>query len=148
MLPSTPPPIRARVPYYEAHQRDSVRGRRRLGMPSPVPSVALIGAALLEVEAGARPARQLERLCHPTLWERLERRLKPGCGPAVTFGSLCRVLVQEATPGLVDGVALLQRGARLEPIAMRLDAADGQWLLVELQYLPATCRADQSGVAA
>jgi hypothetical protein len=148
MLPTSPPPIRARVPYHEAQQRGSVRAQRRVGMPSPVPSVAMIGTALLEVEAGTRPARQLERLCHPTLWEKLERQLKPGRGPAITFGNLCRVLVQEDTPGLVDGVALLQRGARLEPIAMRLDAADGQWALVELQYLPASCRPDQSAVAA
>jgi hypothetical protein len=37
-------------------------------------------------------------------------------------------------------VALLERGARIEPVAMRLDGALGRWQLTELQYLPAAER--------
>jgi hypothetical protein len=58
------------------------------------------------------------------------------------------VLVQEHTPGLVDGVAVLQRGTRIEPIAMRLDAAAGRWQLTELQYMPTTGRPDRGQVGA
>jgi Family of unknown function (DUF6459) len=148
MLRTPPPAIRARVSLWEADERDSIRAHRRLGMPSPAPSVAIIATGLLEVEAGLRPGHQLERLCHPTLWDSLEGTLRHGSGPAVSRGSLRRVLVQEDTLGLADGVALLQRGDRLEPVAMRLDAADGQWRLVELQYLPARTWPDQGRVAA
>jgi hypothetical protein len=107
-------------------------------MASPVPTAGRIAVALLEVEAGARPVHQLERLCHPTLWERLAQRLCYGGGPMITCHSLRRVLVQELAPGLVDAVAVLQRGARVEAVAMRLDAATGCWELIELQYRPVT----------
>jgi hypothetical protein len=61
----------------------------------------------------------------------------PQRGAAITACSLRRVVTQEHTSGLVEGVALLQRGGRLEPIAMRLDAASGRWQVVVLQYAPA-----------
>jgi hypothetical protein len=109
-------------------------------MACPAQTIAAIAAALLEVEAGDRPAAQLEPLCHPTLWAALEGRLRRHGGPAITCHSLRRVLVQEQRPGLVDGVALLERGARIEPVAMRLDGTLGRWQLTELEYLPAAER--------
>ena len=148
MLPIPPAAIRARFTWYEADERDAARPLRRATMACPARTVASIAAALLEVEAGDRPGRQLEGLCHPTLWEVLDRRLRRRGGPAVTCRSLRRVLVQEHTPGLVDGVAVLQRGTRIEPIAMRLDAAAGRWQLTELQYMPATGSPDQGQVGA
>jgi hypothetical protein len=115
-------------------------------MACPARTIAAIAAALLEVEAGDRPAAQLERVCHPTLWAALEGRLRRQGGPAITCRSLRRVLIQEHRPGLVDGVALLERGARIEPVAMRLDGALGRWQLTELQYLPAAERPVQGRV--
>jgi hypothetical protein len=109
-------------------------------MTCPAQVVATIARALLEVEAGNRPGAQLERVCHPTLWQVLDRHLTRRGGPPITRSSLRRVLVQEHRPGLVDGVALLQRGARLEPVAMRLDVAADGWQLTELQYVPAAGR--------
>ena len=111
-------------------------------MASPAKVVATIARALLEVEAGNRPGAQLERVCHPTLWRVLDRRLTRHGGPRITCYSLRRVLVQEHQPGLVDGVALLQRGPRLAAVAMRLDATAGGWQLTELQYVPASVRPD------
>jgi hypothetical protein len=107
-------------------------------MTSPVLIAGTIAMALLEVEAGFRPGYQLERHCHPTLWECLGPRLCFGGGPAITCRSLRRVLVQEHIPGLVEAVAVLERGRRVEAVAMRLDAATGRWELIELQYQPAT----------
>jgi hypothetical protein len=106
-------------------------------MAAPVLMAGRIAVALLEVEAGYRPGYQLERHCHPTLWERLAPRLCFGGGPAITCRSLRRVLVQEHIPGLVDAVAVLERGHRVEAVALRLDGATGRWELIELQYLPA-----------
>jgi hypothetical protein len=71
----------------------------------------------------------------PPLWVALDRRLSRLGGPAITCVSLRRVLVQEQRPGVVDGVALLWRGNRVEPVAMRLDGATGRWQLTELQYI-------------
>jgi hypothetical protein len=137
MLPSSPPPIRAYFEHREANERDAARPLRRPAMGSPVLMAGRIAVALLEVEAGYRPGHQLERHCHPTLWERLSPRLCFGGGPVITCRSLRRVLVQEHIPGLVEAVAVLERGRRVEPVAMRLDGATGRWELIELQYLPA-----------
>jgi hypothetical protein len=137
MLPCSSPPIRARFEHREANERDATRPLRRPAMASPVLVASRIAVALLEVEAGFRAGRQLERHCHPTLWERLGPRLCFGGGPAITCRSLRRVLVQEHVPGLVDAVAVLERGRRVEAVAMRLDGATGRWELIELQYLAA-----------
>jgi hypothetical protein len=146
MLPVASAAIRARLSGDEAQERSAARPLLRATMACPARTIATIAAALLEVEAGDRPAAQLEPLCHPTLWVALERRLRCHGGPAITCHSLRRVLVQEHRPGLVDGVALLQRGARIEPVAMRLDGALGRWQLTELQYLPAAERPAQGRV--
>jgi Family of unknown function (DUF6459) len=141
MLPSTPPLIRARFEHHEANERDMLRPSRRPTMASPVLIAGKIAVALFEVEAGFRPIRQLERFSHPTLWERLVPRLCYRGGPATTYHSLRRVLVQEHIPGLVDAVAVLRRGPSVEAVAMRLDAATGRWELIELQYRSATATA-------
>jgi hypothetical protein len=137
MLPTSPSPIRAYFEHHEANQRDAARPLRRPAMASPVLIAGRIAVALLEVEAGSRPGHQLERHCHPTLWERLGPRLCFGVGPAITCRSLRRVVIQEHISGLVDAVAVLERGRRVEPVAMRLDAATGRWELIVLQYLAA-----------
>lgn len=142
MLPSTPPPIRARFEYHEANERDMLRPSRRPTMASPVLIAGKIAVALFEVEAGFRPSHQLEHFSHPTLWERLAPRLCYGGGRPTTYHSLRRVLVQEHLPGLVDAVAVLRRGPRVEAVAMRLDAAaTGRWEVIELQYRSATATA-------
>jgi hypothetical protein len=146
MLPTTPSAIHARFEYHEIHERAAARPRRRPSMPSPAGAVARIAAGLLEVEAGVRPGRQLEPLCHPTLWEALVRRLPRSGGAAITACSLRRVVVQEHTPGLVEGVVLLQRGGRLEPVAMRLDGALGRWQVIVLQYALAAGAPQREGV--
>jgi hypothetical protein len=70
MLPNSPP-MRAVFEHREANKRDAARPLGRPAMASPVLIAGRIAVARFEVEAGFRPGRQLERLCHPTLWERL-----------------------------------------------------------------------------
>jgi hypothetical protein len=52
----------------------------------------------------------------------------------VTSRSLLRVVWQELSPGLVDGVAVVRRGRRVAAIAMRLDAGFGRWTVTELCF--------------
>jgi Family of unknown function (DUF6459) len=137
MLPRPPPPMRAYFDHCEANERDAARPLRRPAMAPPVLMAGRIAVALFEVEAGYRPCYQLERHCHPTLWKRLAPRLCFGGGPVITCHSVRRVLVQEHIPGLVDAVAVLERGRRVEAMAMRLDGATGRWELIKLQYLSA-----------
>jgi Family of unknown function (DUF6459) len=146
LLPNSPPVARGRPSWYEAAQRERSRPLWRATIAAPANVVATIARALLEIEAGNRPGAQLERVCHPTLWQALDRRLPRDGGPRITCYSLRRVLVQQHRPGLVDGVALLQRGPRLEPVAMRLVVAASGWQLTELQYVPAGGRPDPGQV--
>lgn len=146
LLPNSPPAIRAQPTWHEAAQRKPSRPLWRATTASPAKVVATIARALLEIEAGNRPGAQLERVCHPTLWQVLDRRLTRHGGPRITCDSLRRVLVQQHRPGLVDGVALLQRGPRLEPVAMRLVVSASGWQLTELQYVPAGGQPDPGRV--
>lgn len=148
MLSSSPPAIRASRIWAEASDDDRPRLLRRATMACPARVVAMVATALLEVEAGDRPSPQLERLCHPTLWPTLDQRLSRRGGPRVTCDSLRRVLIQEQRPGLVQGVAVLQRGCRVEPVAMRLDATTSGWQLTELQYAPTIRPRRRAGVVA
>jgi hypothetical protein len=148
MFPIAPPAIRACFSWYEGLEREAARPLRRRTLPCPARAVAVIATTLLEIEAGSRPGRQLQSLCHPTLWKLLDRRLRRRGGPALTCRSLRRVVVQEHTPGVVEGVALVECGGRLHAVAMRLEAAGGRWQLTELQYVPAAGRPEPGQVAA
>jgi hypothetical protein len=134
MLPIVAPALRARFTPAELDDRDATRVRARAGLPAPAATAARFALALCEVEAGMRPATQLERACHHTLYERLATRVRRSGGPAVTTHSLVDVISQEQTPGLVDAVVLLRRGPRVAAVALRLDAAPGHWQVIELQY--------------
>ncbi len=106
--------------------------RRRL--PPPAEVAKEIAIALFEVEAGCRSAAQLERLFTPELWDRLERKVRRHGGPLPSGRRLIRVHYQELVPGVADTVAVVERGPRVQPVAMRLDARGGRWLVTELRY--------------
>jgi hypothetical protein len=93
-----------------------------------------IAIALFEVEAGYRSAAQLERVCAPELWDRLEPQVRRHGGSPPSGRRLIRVHYQELMPGVADTVAVVERGPRVQPVAMRLDARGGRWLVTELRY--------------
>ncbi len=134
MLPYATPAIRAQLDPHEQTERDTLRTYARARLGSPAQAGARIALAICEVEAGMRSPLQLERLCHLSLWPKLSERLRRSGGPAVTTGSLVRVVAQEHTPGLAEVTVLVRLGGRVVPVAMRLDGAKGHWELVELQY--------------
>jgi len=108
------------------------RRRARLHLPPPTAVTRDIAMALLEVEAGCRSAVQLERICSPQLWAGIEHRLERRGGPLPSGRALLRVVCQEDLPGLADTVAVVQRGDRVQPVAMRLDASGGRWAVTAL----------------
>jgi Family of unknown function (DUF6459) len=134
MLPTVAPALRASFEPTELDARDQARAHTHGRLPDPARVAARFVVALCEVEAGMRPAGQLERTCHHTLYEKLAERVRRSGGPAVTAHSLIDVITQEQTPGLVDAVVLLHRGPRVAAVTMRLDAAPGHWQVTELQY--------------
>jgi hypothetical protein len=115
-------------------QRIAARRAARAHLPSPAEVARDIALALFEVEAGRRSAAQLERVCSPELWDTLEHQVRRHGGLLPRMGDLLRVHFQELMPGLASTVALVQRGSRVQPVAMRLDACSGRWLVTELRY--------------
>jgi hypothetical protein len=115
-------------------QRVAARRAARPHLPSPAEVARDIALALFEVEAGRRSAAQLERVCSPELWGTLEHEVRRHGGLVPRMSDLLRVHFQELMPGLASTVALVQRGARVQPVAMRLDASSGRWLVTELRY--------------
>jgi hypothetical protein len=134
MLPYATPAIDAQLDPHEERERDTLRTAARQQLGSPARAGARIALAICEAEAGLRSPLQLEQHCHLTLWPRLSARLRRSGGPAVSVGSLVRVVAQEHVPGLAEVTVLVRRGGWVVPVAMRLDGARGRWELVELQY--------------
>ena len=110
------------------------RRRARAGLPSPAAVTRDIALALLEVEAGCRSAAQLERIFSPALWEVLEHRIGRRGGPLPSGRSLVSVHCQEDRPGLADTVAVVHKGGLVRPVALRLDAGGGRWMVTELRW--------------
>jgi Family of unknown function (DUF6459) len=115
-------------------QRSAARRAAREHLPSPAEVAKEIALALFEVEAGRRSAAQLERVFSPELWDVLEHQVQRHGGLLPRSGDLLRVHFQELVPGLANTVAVVQRGPRVQPVAMRLDACSGRWLVTELRY--------------
>jgi hypothetical protein len=90
--------------------RKRARAEARHTLPNPAATVHALALAICEVEAGLRSASQLERICHPSLWDAVANRIQRAGGPPVSAASVLRIQVQELTPGLVDAVAVLRRG--------------------------------------
>jgi hypothetical protein len=139
-LQQAPRPLGAAVTGFELQREPSdrelavARRRARLHLPPPTAVTRDIAMALLEVEAGCRSAVQLERVCSPELWAGIEHRLERRGGPLPSGRALLRVICQEDLPGLADTVAVVQRGDRVQPVAMRLDACRGRWAVTELRF--------------
>jgi hypothetical protein len=112
----------------------SARQAARRRLPPPAEVAKEIAIALFEVEAGYRSAAQLERVCTPELWDRLERQVRRNGEPLPSGRKLIRVHYQELMPGVANTVAVVERGPRVQPVAMRLDARSGRWLVTELRY--------------
>jgi hypothetical protein len=90
---------------------------------------------LLEVLAGVRPVKQLQRDTTPEVYAALTAELSRR--PRVTglrpdHRAVRSVHVQERPEGIVEVCATVQRGTRLTAVALRLEGLDGRWRCTEL----------------
>jgi hypothetical protein len=76
------------------------RPRRRL--PPPTEVAKEIAIALFEIEAGYRTAAQLERVCTPELWDRLEPQVRRHGGSLPSGHKLIRVHYAIPSSSLLD----------------------------------------------
>jgi hypothetical protein len=128
------PLLSAHLTHQELAQRQQARAGVRPTLPDPAVTARALALAICEVEAGLRSASQLERICHPSLWDAVANRIQRAGGPPVSGTSVLRVQVQELASGLVDAVAVVRRGQRAVFMALRLEAVPGRWELIELLY--------------
>jgi hypothetical protein len=71
----------------ELHLRTHARTAARRTLPDPAATARVLVLAICEVEAGLRSARQLERVCHPSLWDAVANRIQRAGGPPVSGAS-------------------------------------------------------------
>lgn len=89
---------------------------------------------LLEVLAGVRPVRQLQRLTTPELFLQLEQTVHGAPAPRLrpVTGAVRSLHVQERPEGVAEVCATVRRGPRMAAVALRLEGVDGRWCCTEL----------------
>lgn len=127
LVPLPEPP----VPGEDEDSFDAVRTPRG-ALEDPVPRAAMLTRALLEAIAGVRPMAQLAPWVSAEVLA-IVQSMVASRAARPTPTSLRRVLVSEPAPGVAEVTALVQRGARVEAIALRLEGLDGRWLVTALQ---------------
>ena len=104
-------------------------------LPAALPFARALVQGLLEVLAGVRPLRQLQRDTTPELYAVLERavsRQRAPAGPRPGGRAVRSVHVQEHPEGVVEICATVQRGLHAGALALRLEGLDGRWRCTEL----------------
>jgi len=98
----------------------------RRGLPEPQAWTRRIVTAVLEVEAGARPAVQLARYLDDRVLSQVRGRARRATGaPASRVRS---VRICEPDDGVVEASVVLTRGGRCTAVALRLEGLDGRWV--------------------
>jgi hypothetical protein len=124
-----PPRLRLVADPEEVDEFDYVRTPRE-ELDDPGPRAATFVRALLETLAGDRPVAQFVRWMTPEVFDGLEPLTsvrRPG------RVSVRRLRVAEPAPGVAEVTAVVQRDARTEAVALRLEGLDGRWVVTALQ---------------
>jgi hypothetical protein len=91
--------------------------------------------AVLEVAAGVRPVKQLQRDTSPELYTRLLETLsgRPrATGTRPDQRAIRSVHVQQRPEGIAEVCATVRHGERTLALALRLEGLDGRWKCTEL----------------
>lgn len=107
-------------------------------LPAPGAFARALVQGLLEVLAGVRPVKQLQRDTTPELYAALidDVNRRPRATGARPSQRAVRSLHLQARPeGVVEVCATVQRGPRLAALALRLEGLDGRWRCTELAGL-------------
>lgn len=128
-LRAVPPPI---APDPTKDVDDWCRARRTPTalLPASQPFARALVQGLLEVLAGVRPVKQLQRDTTPELYTVLEKtvgRLPRGAGSRPGARAVRSLHLQESPEGVVEVCATVERGVRAGALALRLEGLDGRW---------------------
>lgn len=137
-VPAVPdPPARLRlVPPTEEDAE-----RRGTAMPPPRPWAGRLVQAVVEVLAGDRPLAQLARWTVAGVYFDLQRmairasRERAAAVPRRPTADVVRSLhVSEPVAGVAEVCALIERGARVRALALRMEDLDGRWQCTALLF--------------
>ncbi len=104
-------------------------------LPASQPFARALVQGLLEVLAGVRPVKQLQRDTTAELYAVLEQtvgRQPRSVGPRPGARAVRSLHLQERPEGVVEVCATVERGTRAGAFALRLEGLDGRWRCTEL----------------
>ncbi|KNX39425.1 hypothetical protein VV01_12115 [Luteipulveratus halotolerans] len=106
----------------------------RADLPDPTAWARQVLAATLESISGARAPHQLTRCMTADVHARVVRRhrVSQRRGAAVQRTQVRRLRVDEPVDGVAEVAAVVVLDERVRAVAMRLNGADGRWLVTEL----------------
>jgi uncharacterized protein DUF6459 len=99
-------------------------------LPDPQQCTERLAQVIVEVLAGARPAEQLTGLATLEVLRFLARgaaRLAATPGARPQRPIVASVRISEPCEGVVEASALINTGAGMRALALRLEGIDGQW---------------------
>jgi hypothetical protein len=104
-------------------------------LPAAQAFARVLVQGVLEVLAGVRPVKQLQRDTTPELYASLAETiaLRPrATGPRPDPRAVRSLHVQQRPEGIAEVCATVKRGARTIALALRLEGLDGHWKCTEL----------------
>lgn len=87
--------------------------------------------SVLEIWAGKRPASQLSRYCHSTVYQ----ELLTSVGYQKEVGKLRRIYIHEPLDGLCESTATVRFQDRLRSMAIRFEGVDHKWVCTSLDLI-------------
>lgn len=99
--------------------------------------IGSMSVALLECLIGRRPVSQLARHVTPGVQSRLNRRYRAALRRGGTPGHsrVLRIRVCQITPRVVEAALVTRVNGRPCPIAVRMEATNGRWVISVLELL-------------
>lgn len=126
--------------YVQEHLAIEFRTRpappRRPGSSTLLPSPETFGAraavTLLEVIRGTCPAATIKRLVAPRVLASIERRRMNDHGTRHRPAQVRRVVGSRTADGIYEAAVILDTGARVHAMALRLVATHGRWCVTDM----------------
>lgn len=102
---------------------------------SELPQISLFtesfAKSVLEIWAGKRPASQLSRYCHSTVYQ----DLLTSVGYQKEVGKLRKIYIHEPLDGLCESTVTVRFQNRLRSMALRFEGVDHKWVCTSLDLI-------------
>ena len=100
-------------------------------LPPLTPWASKFAVGVLEIWAGKRPATQLARWCHSSVYAELSTSI----GYQKEVGKLRKIYINEPLDGLCESIATVRFNDRLRSMTMRFEGVDKKWVCTNLDLI-------------